>query len=133
MPSLRKEDKPFAASSLYHLDVTTSLRHFFSTNGDVAFRPDGRTLATVGPDGVRIWDVGKGTEVTNFEAQKNLHSVAISPDGKTLATGGSLPAVQLWDLAFRTPDELGIRAAITPINISDATEKNRVLPGKLQR
>ena len=56
---------------------------------NVAFRPDGKTIASVGIgyDGtIRIWDVHTGRNLRTFRYQ--VWDVAFSPDGKTI-TGGS--------------------------------------------
>ncbi|QES57758.1 hypothetical protein DEJ51_29290 [Streptomyces venezuelae] len=66
----------------------------------VAFRPDGRTLATAGRDNtVRLWDVatGKSTRTLTGHAYE-VTSVAFSPDGHTLATSSNDDTVRLWDV-----------------------------------
>ncbi len=75
---------------------------------DVAFSPDGKTLATSANDGtVRLWNVAsRKPSATLTPREKSpdevvtIDSVAFSPDGKLLATGRD-GEVGLWDVAKR--------------------------------
>src|SRR5438067_236389 len=65
----------------------------------VAWRPDGRALATSSVDWtIRIWDpaVGKETAVIHMPAG-GIAAVAWRPDGKALASAGDDGAVRIWD------------------------------------
>jgi len=62
-----------------------------------AHGPDGRYLATVGPesDGMTVWDLETGDQVGT--AMPGITEVAFAPDG-TLATANTSNAIQLWRL-----------------------------------
>ncbi len=65
---------------------------------NIAFRPDGETLASVagGQDQtIRMWDVHTGKNLRIFKFQ--AWDVAFSPDGKTIVCGGSSHKVHLLD------------------------------------
>jgi WD40 repeat protein len=64
---------------------------------DLAFSPDGETLASVGGDGI-LWDVSTGNQRARLHGhQSAVFAVDFTPDGKTLATGGMDNTVRLWD------------------------------------
>ncbi len=65
----------------------------------LAFRPDGRRLASGGADRtVKIWDAATGKLLRTISAHKHAVSgVAFSPDGRTLASSSWDRTVKLWD------------------------------------
>lgn len=73
-----------------------------SQANEIAFSPDGRTLASVGNDKtIKLWDVASGANIKTLSHSvgfAGLTSVAFSPDGKTLASGGG-GGIKLWSVA----------------------------------
>jgi RNA polymerase sigma factor (sigma-70 family) len=69
---------------------------------EVAFAPDGRTLATVGSTEIRLWDATTGRELRRIKSGKGYsgQTIAFSPDSKTLAAAAPpSPAIHRWDTA----------------------------------
>ena len=72
--------------------------HIYTVH-NIAFRPDGKTIASVGigyDQTVRLWDVHTGKNLQTFKCK--AWDVAFSPDGKTIVSGGFPHKVYLLDV-----------------------------------
>jgi len=82
---------------------------------EIAFAPDGRTVLTVGQDGVVIlWDVGTGQEIRRFEHPAATNSAVLSPDGRRLLTTADDGLVRLWDVDTGVELRLFVGHSIAP-------------------
>jgi WD40 repeat protein/serine/threonine protein kinase len=71
----------------------------------VAFRPDGRVVATAAGDHtVRLWQAATGKLIgAPLSHQDAVGAVAFSPDNQTLLTGSDDRTARLWDAATGKP------------------------------
>ncbi len=67
---------------------------------DVAFSPEGHTLASAGWGGIDLWDANTGELLRSFPRQSGrfIICVAFSPDGRLLAGGRDDKKIDLWDV-----------------------------------
>jgi len=67
---------------------------------NVAFSPDGKTLAVARSDGpINLWDIETQTLKKSFSGHKRrVESIAFAPDGKTLASGSTDGSILLWEV-----------------------------------
>jgi WD40 repeat protein len=66
---------------------------------DLAFAPDGQTLATAGADMViRLWSADDGKQRTAWRAHtKEITFIRFTPDGKLLVSAAVDNTLRLWD------------------------------------
>ncbi|WTE71220.1 WD40 repeat domain-containing protein [Streptomyces sp. NBC_01615] len=72
---------------------------------DVAFSPDGHTLATSSQDStVRLWNADTGEPRRTMLGHTDwVYAVAFGPDGHTLATASADKTVRLWNAVLPKP------------------------------
>jgi WD domain, G-beta repeat len=96
-PTQSMTDAAIISDNVDQLQLLRTLKGHTGWAQDVAFAPDGQTLASSSDDGtVRLWRVADGQPLRTLEGHTTwVMSVAFAPDGQTLASTGDR-TVQLW-------------------------------------
>src|SRR5262249_37623927 len=75
-----------------------SLRYRVGNIEVIAFRSDGKRLATAGDRMATIWDAESGLPLVRCRGHTDdVYGLAFSPDGKNLATASADNSVRLWN------------------------------------
>jgi WD40 repeat protein/serine/threonine protein kinase len=79
---------------------------------DLAFSPDGRRLAGIARDIVKMWDVGTGQEVLTLRGAPQRHwdpafnpRIVFSPDGKRLVGTNWDESISMWDTGTQIDED----------------------------
>jgi WD40 repeat protein len=73
----------------------------------ISFMPQGKTIAVVNGEAIRLRDIETESILGTFLAETSLYSLAFDPDGDWLAAGGTDNRIRLWhsSQAFRSGQE----------------------------
>lgn len=90
--------------------------------GEVAFSPDGKTIASTSADNtVRLWDVATGAEKRKLEGHTNTVSfLRFSPKGDVFVSHSWDGSTRLWDVATGAQKEL-FQGCSRPVFSPDGT------------
>jgi hypothetical protein len=105
--SLPVKDQVHGVSLIRVADGKTVFQIKTPPLGQLAFSPDGHTLATAHADALRIWEIASGKELFCIKRPENFHwaenesfvkCLTFMPSCKALVTGMDDGTVLIWDL-----------------------------------
>lgn len=74
----------------------------FEGDGRFCLSHDGRTLATLARNAIRVWDIATGKEMSAIETPvAAITRLAFLPDGKRLVASEGQRTIRVWDLVDR--------------------------------
>lgn len=88
---------------------------------NIAWAPDGQTLAGAGISGLKIWDSSSGKVLNHYEfemGRQSFNSISWSPDGEYFAAGSKYSGVYLWKSSTKTVRKLAMSPGDSVRNVS---------------
>lgn len=87
---------------------------------NVAFSPDGRTLASTHHDQILLWQIARGERLFTLKGHKaDITSIAFSPDGKWLVSASVDRTIRSWDATNgQNLHTIGMRGGVRSIALS---------------
>jgi len=101
----------------------------FDALGPMAASPDGKTLASAGPDhSIFLWDLAKGTRTQTLTGHTGpVLGLAWSPDGARLLSGSADKSLRLWTLADQSSVSVDVAQDIHAVTF--AVDGKRIAAG----
>jgi len=101
----------------------------FDASGPMAASPDGKTLASAGPDhSILLWDLARGARTQTLTGHTGpVLGLAWSPDGARLLSGSADKSLRLWTLADQSSVSVDVAQDIHAVTF--AVDGKRIAAG----
>jgi len=86
-----------AVASKAPIAVVPNVGHLAGVDS-AALSPNGRLLALIGSNGLKLWDIASGRPIRTMEYEAFFLAMAFSPDGTQIATAHKDGSIKLWDV-----------------------------------
>ena len=86
-----------AAANKLPIAVVPNVGHLAGVDS-AALSPNGRLLAMIGSNGLKLWDIASGRPIRTMEYEAFFLAMAFSPDGTQIATVHKDGSIKLWDV-----------------------------------
>lgn len=86
-----------AAGGKAPIAVVPNIGHLADVDS-AALSPNGRLLAMIGSNGLKLWDIASGRPIRTMEYEAFFLAMAFSPDGTQIVTAHKDGSIKLWDV-----------------------------------